>query len=144
MSIARLVKWGAPALVAVALSLMVGSPARAQARADYLPDSLPPNAEWVLLPSQPCLEDDVVLCIRGYEATPCDSFISAYRTGERDVVVRTLVVIDRQCFAAPYEFFSVPIHFGPLPPGPQSLTIHHHWLSQMSDGSLDSTVTDST
>ncbi len=105
-------------------------------------DSIPSSDEWLLDPSQPCIADNVTLFVRGFGSTPCDSFVFAGRVGERQVLIRTLVHVGRYCFAAPMPF-AIPISFGMLPAGPQSIAIRHRFLALTEDGKLDSTTVDS-
>jgi hypothetical protein len=123
-------------LCGLALLLVATPAARAQAPADTLVAQ-----EWVLHPPQPCVDDAVILYVRGFVSTPCDSFIFAHRSGEREVTIRTLVHEGYACFAAPIPF-AVPIEFGALPAGPQTITIHHRYLVLHANGTLDSTTVD--
>ena len=99
-------------------------------------DSFPNAPDVILWPPHPCIETQVTLYVRGYVATPCDSFLAAYRTGDREIVVRTLAHADFRCAVAPSEFFAVPISFGQLPAGPTTIVIRRNMLSR-SGGTID-------
>ena len=81
------------------------------------------TADLVLYPASPCAQDSVTVFVRGYVATACDSFVSAERVGERSIRIRTQVHSSIRCFAAPSEFFSVPVPMGRFGAGPQSIEI---------------------
>ncbi|HET9327814.1 MAG TPA: FlgD immunoglobulin-like domain containing protein [Candidatus Eisenbacteria bacterium] len=109
---------------------------------------------WSLNPPAPCVEDSVVLVFRGYmpiwDQDPFynnwvvmyrDSIARIARTGPETFVVRTVYRPDR--WHGPDGYFGVPFGLGRLPAGSHHLTIEHHQLTQMLNGSLDSTVTSS-
>lgn len=128
----------APLLTALtALSALLMGPAAA--RAQTAPDSIGTTDEWLLHPEQPCVDDDVVLYVRGFRPTPCDSFIFAGRTGERQVLVRSLIREGYACFVGPIPS-AIPIHFGTMAAGSQSIELRHEYLVLHPDGSIDSTT----
>lgn len=135
MRVPRFPNRGWVALCGLAL-LMLASPV---ARAQTPPDTIGTIDQWLLHPEQPCVDDDVVLYVRGFSSTPCDSFIFAGRTGDRQVLVRTLIREGVFCFAAPIPY-AIPIHFGTMPAGPQSIALRHQYLVLHPDGTLDSTT----
>lgn len=94
-------------------------------------------------PQHPCVDDPVNLIIRAYHSTPCDSFIFGGRVGERQVLIRTLIHEGVYCFAAPFPY-PLPIPFGTLPAGPQTINISRHSLVLHTNGTIDSTVADSS
>ena len=121
------------------LALLLGA---ASAVAQTPTDST--SSEWLLHPARPCVQDGVTLFVRGYLATPCDSFAGAFRAADGAVVIRQVTRAHVDCAVGPSTFFAVPIAFGPLPAGPQSIALHRRFLVMQSDGSVDSTTADST
>ena len=113
--------------------------------------SAPVPLQWVLNPASPCAEDSVVLVFRGYfpiwdqssslnpfYVASKDSFARAAASGSGRIVVRTVYRPDRLQNSG--DFTGVPIGLGRLASGTQWVTIEHHQLVQLLDGSLDSTV----
>lgn len=109
--------------------LLLAVPAAAAPRAAAQADSFPNAPDVILWPQHPCIEDDLVFYVRGYVSTPCDSFLGAFRSGDREITIRTLLRSNAQCGAAPSVFFAVPIAFGRLPAGPQTMVIRRRVLS---------------
>src|SRR5262249_36242588 len=105
--------------------------------------SFPDAPDVMLWPAQPCVESDVIIYVRGFEATPCDSFLAAYRSGDREITIRTLTHTDRRCAVAPSVFYAVRIPFGRLPAGPQTVQVHRRMLMMEGADVVDSLVTGS-
>jgi hypothetical protein len=66
-----------------------------------------------IYPPTPCTDDTVAVLVQGYLPTPCDSFIGAFKVSERKVRIVTQTYFMRQCFAAPFQFFTVPVDCPP-------------------------------
>ena len=120
------------AMAAIAWPVVAAAASAASADSTYGPD-------WVLYPAAPCTQDTVTLFVRGYVATPCDSFISAEKVDDHTVRVRTQVYSTRQCFAAPFQFFSVPVVMGRFPAGANEIRIIRETIARDEIGTRDTT-----
>jgi len=98
---------------------------------------VPSLVTWRLHPAHPCVQDEVALIVRGFHATPCDSFIGAEAVGPGRVRVRTQVHDLRLCFVGPTEFFDVPVALGRFPAGPNAIEILSEIVHVGSDGGPD-------
>jgi hypothetical protein len=98
----------------------------------------------LLFPKAPCTQDTVTVFVRGWIATPCDSFLGAEKTGPRSIVVRSQVYAYRQCLAAPFQFFSVPVVMGTFPAGSSSIEIVHEVIGIGGENARDTTRTSSS
>jgi hypothetical protein len=111
--------------------------------------------EWTLNPPSPCVDDSVVLVFRGYFpiwdqgssrdpffVSARDSFARAAPGNDGTIVLRTVYRPDRATGAE--GTFGVPVGIGRLPIGSHTRTIEHHRLVQMLDGSLDSTIVETS
>ena len=67
--------WWLAASSALAAPRSTAAPAAAQL------DSFPNSPDVLLWPAQPCVDSNVIIYVRAFLATPCDSFLSAYRSG---------------------------------------------------------------
>jgi hypothetical protein len=124
----------------IAMPAAHAAPIAAPATADSFPDV----PDVLLNPAAPCLLTPITFFVRGYHATPCDSFIFAYRSGENEIVIRTIARSNADCPAPPAAFYSVPISFGMYPVGTHTIAIRRHQLSWTGDpASIDSVVTTS-
>src|SRR5262245_64305431 len=81
------------------------------------------TADLIIYPPAPCTADTVTLLVRGFVATPCDSFLSVERYGLNQVRIITQVYSTRECFAAPFQFYSVPIVMGRYPAGRNQIMV---------------------
>jgi hypothetical protein len=134
--------------IAAAAWLLAASSALAAPRSTAAPaaaqlDSFPNSPDVLLWPAQPCVDSDVIIYVRAFLATPCDSFLSAYRSGESEITIRTITHSDRQCDIAPYRFYAVRIPFGQLPAGPQTVQVRRNMLITQGGVVTDSLVNDS-
>ncbi len=77
-----------------------------------LPDSTGILTSWRLEPVSPCVQDSIYMIVRGFVATPCDSFLGAEAIDSLHVRIRTQVYADRMCFAPPLVFYPVPVGLG--------------------------------
>jgi len=89
-------------------------------------------------PAQPCPRDQVYLLVRGYVATPCDSFIDARRLDPSHVRIRTLIRDGMACLVGPSQFFVVPVLLGSFPVGPVVVDVEHEIVHLAPDGSTRS------
>lgn len=78
-------------------------------------------------PPAPCTSDTVRVLVQGFLPTPCDSFIGAFKVNDRTVRRLTQTYFTRQCFAAPFQFFSVPVVMGRFPAGTQEIEMEN-WV----------------
>jgi hypothetical protein len=132
---------GAAFLLALGL---VAQPAASSARtASAAYDSLSRD-DLFLFPKAPCAQDTVTVFVRGYVSTPCDSFVGAEKTGPNSIVIRQQIYAYRQCLAAPFQFFSVPVVMGTFPVGSNSIEIVHEVVGIGGDHARDTTRTSTT
>lgn len=109
----RIIRTVRPALNVLLVALAVLVPATLHAA----PEGAPPDTggiltTWRVVPPQPCVLDSVSMLVRGYVATPCDSFVGAEAITPLFVRIRQVQRIERQCFAAPSIFYEVPLPLG--------------------------------
>ncbi len=100
--------------------------------------------EALVYPPIPCADQDVTILVRGFEATPCDSFLSAERMDAHTIRVRTQVYSTRECLAAPFEFFSVPVVMGRFPAGSNQIVLLRETIVRDEVGVRDTTRTTSS
>lgn len=99
------------ALVAACSSASIAAPTGPVA------DSSSILTPWRFSPELPCFQDSVYMVVRGFVATPCDSFAGAEAIDSAHVRIRVQVYDDRRCLAAPSIFYQVPIGLGRFAPG---------------------------
>ena len=106
--------------VAVLAAFIVGTaaPIARPTSAGPLPDTTGMLTPWRIEPAIPCVHDSVFMIVRGFVATPCDSFLGAEAIDSLHVRIRTQVYADRACFAAPFIFYPVPVSLGSFAAGP--------------------------
>ncbi|HKQ59232.1 MAG TPA: FlgD immunoglobulin-like domain containing protein [Candidatus Eisenbacteria bacterium] len=131
-----------PALLACAL-LSLGAVAVRPAAAQPVPDSTA-LAPWRIYPPAPCVSDTVFMIVRGYEATPCDSFMSAEAVNPLLVRIRLHDYGDRRCFAAPSVFYPVPVVLGRFPAGTHQGIVEYQITTEYDDGSTTITTRSET
>lgn len=126
-----------PALFAllVALAAFVPTAAINASPVDTLPDTTGINPSWRIEPPHPCVADSVSMVVRGYVATPCDSFVGAEAISPLFVRIRTVTRIERHCFAAPFIFYDVPLPLGTFIAGTHSGIVEHETTLLREDGS---------
>src|SRR5262245_35356182 len=106
-----------PTLIAALAAAALFSPAAPRALAGPVPDTTGILTPWRIEPRLPCIHDSVTMVVRGFVATPCDSFMGAERIGPLHVRIHVLHYADRYCFAAPILFYPVPVPLGVFPAG---------------------------
>jgi hypothetical protein len=109
--------------------------ALAPVSAGPLPDTTGMPTPWRLEPASPCVRDSVFMIVRGYVATPCDSFLGAEAVTPLHVRIRTQVHADRRCFAPPSVFYPVPVALGRFPAGPHTGIVEVETIEIRDDGS---------
>ena len=75
------------------------------------------------------------MIVRGFVSTPCDSFMGAEAISPLFVRIRRLEYVDLRCFAAPSEFFPVPVPLGRFQPGTHAGIVEVVTLQTRNDGS---------
>ena len=134
---------GAAILLALGLlSLPIHSAGASAQTAAAASDSVVRDA--VLFPAAPCAHDTVTVFVQGYVSTPCDSFVGAMKTGPNSILIRQQVYAYRQCLAAPFQFFSVPVVMGTFPAGSNSIEIVHEVVGIGGENARDTTRTSTT
>lgn len=68
-----------------------------------------------IYPQSPCANDTVVVMVRGFLPTPCDSFIGAFKVNETTVRRITQAYFQRYCLTVPLHSFTVPVVMGRFP-----------------------------
>lgn len=108
-----------PTLIAVLVAgtLLGAAPSATPAPSGPVPDTTGILTPWRIEPRFPCVRDSVTMVVRGFVATPCDSFAGAEAIGPLHVRIRVQHYADRYCFAAPFQFFPVPVPLGVFPAG---------------------------
>ena len=101
-----------------------------------VPDTTGILTSWRIDPASPCTRDPVFMIVRGFVATPCDSFMDAEALGPLHVRIRRQVYVDRQCFAAPVQFYPVPVALGRFTAGPHMGLVDVETVERRSDGSV--------
>src|SRR5262245_45121755 len=111
-----------PTLIAflAAVALLYPAPRASAAPSGPVPDTSGILTPWRIEPPFPCSSDSVFMIVRGFVATPCDSFAGAEAIGPLHVRIRTQHYVDRYCFAAPFQFYPVPVPLGVFPAGTHS------------------------
>ncbi len=105
------------------------------APAGPVPDSSGLLTPWRLEPAAPCVHDSAFMLVRGFVATPCDSFIGAEAITPLFVRIRTQVNVERLCFAAPTIFYGVPVPLGRFAAGPHMGIVEVETIQMQSNGS---------
>src|SRR5262245_58694749 len=82
-----------------------------------VPDTTGLLTTWRIEPRFPCIHDSVTMVVRGFVSTPCEVFVGAEAIGPLHVRIRLQHYADRYCFAAPFQFFPVPVPRGVFPAG---------------------------
>lgn len=78
--------------------------------------------------------------VQGYLPTPCDSFIGAFKVDDQTVRKVTQTYSTRECFAAPFQFFSVPVVMRPYPEGHHEIQLQHLAIIRDEIGHVDSSM----
>jgi hypothetical protein len=103
--------------------------------ADSLPDTTGIHTSWRIEPARPCVNDSVFMIVRGYVATPCDSFIGAQAITPLFVRIRQQVRVELACFVGPTIFYPVPLALGRFPAGTHSGIVEVVTTQLREDGS---------
>src|SRR5262245_13736684 len=110
----------------VALALAALSLAPASAAAQVIPDTTGILTTWTIEPQSPCSTDSVFLVVRGFVSTPCMWFLGA-GGGDPNNPTHVQILVREysnvRCFAAPNQFYRVPVKLGVFPPGTHALDI---------------------
>ena len=96
----------------LAVAALASAPTLQAAPVDSLPDTTGILTPWRLEPARPCVHDSVFMIVRGFVATPCDSFLGAEAISPLFVRIRRQVNVDRACFTGPTTFYPVPVALG--------------------------------
>jgi len=121
--------------VLAACAFALTAPAAHPSAAGPVPDTTGLLTPWRIEPANPCVIDSVFMIVRGFVATPCDSFLGAEAIDPLHVRIRTQVYMDRACFAAPFIFYPVPVALGRFPAGPQMGLVDVETIKIRQDGS---------
>lgn len=117
----RIIRLVRPTLTTLLVVLAALAPAALHAApADSLPDTTGIYTSWRIEPPHPCYLDSVSMVVRGYVATPCDSFIGAEAITPLFVRIRQVARIERRCLIGPTIFYPVPLPLGRFPAGTHS------------------------
>lgn len=109
-----------PTLIALLAAAALLSPLARRAAAapsGPVPDTSGILTPWRIEPQFPCVHDSVAMIVRGFVSTPCEVFVGAEAIGPLHVRIRLQHYADRACFAAPFQFFPVPVPLGLFPAG---------------------------
>jgi hypothetical protein len=104
-------------LLAAAALISPAAPRAAAAPSGPVPDTTGILTPWRIEPQFPCVHDSVAMIVRGFVSTPCEVFVGAEAIGPLHVRIRLQHYADRYCFAAPFQFFPVPVPLGLFPAG---------------------------
>jgi flagellar hook capping protein FlgD len=118
----------------LAVAALAPPPSLQAAPVDSLPDTTGFPTPWRIVPAVPCELDSVFMIVRGFVATPCDSFISAEAVSPLFVRIRRLTYIDRRC-PEPAIFYPVPLALGRFAAGQHTGTVELVTIQMRSDGS---------